>query len=501
MAVLILGAGRVSGPVFEYFHRKGISFSVVSAIQKELNSVKSSYASAQCYNLNLPKDVAQLPSLIALHKVVLQVVDAGIIFLCECGLDPGIDHMLAKQAIQDVKDRGGEVTSFISWCGGLPAPECSNNVLKYKFSWHPKGALKLYQRSAGYLENGKVIHVSGEDVLYKAHPIDLDAILPGIKFEGFPNKFLYRYLSAYGLQSCKNFARGTVRYEGFSNAMLALVQTDLFSDIAVPQLQPDAPDITWREFLSWLARGSYDDKELESVLLSRVGNSHSRLDTLKELGLLSDTKVDKKGTPIDTLCHYLQQKLSYAPGERDMVIMVNELQSEFPRQSDSAHQQQEVTTIQHAGKPSSSALTGYALRYDGSATTTMIVGMIPMKKIVVRVFSLLFLGINQKECNATTHFRCQNGRCIPRRWKCDRYNDCGDASDETGCPTLHPSQCYDVFLTSECALLNSTYPPICLDHVMSYKFCRNFCGHCEGSADDLTWPFRGPLLGLGFLRP
>lgn len=67
--------------------------------------------------------------------------------------------------------------------------------------------------------------------------------------------------------------------------------------------------------------------------------------------------------------------------------------------------------------------------------------------------------------------------------------------------TLHPSQCYDVFLTSECALLNSTYPPICLDHVMSYKFCRNFCGHCEGSADDLTWPFRGPLLGLGFLRP
>lgn len=52
--------------------------------------------------------------------------------------------------------------------------------------------------------------------------------------------------------------------------------------------------------------------------------------------------------------------------------------------------------IQHAGKPSSSALTGYALRYDGSATTTMIVGMIPMKKIVVRVFSLLFLGINQK---------------------------------------------------------------------------------------------------------
>ncbi|XP_025093682.1 alpha-aminoadipic semialdehyde synthase, mitochondrial-like isoform X2 [Pomacea canaliculata] len=280
----------------------------VSAIQKELNAVKSRYASAQCYNLNLPKDVAQLPSLIAQHKVVLdilpagllplvahtclevrcsmvscndvpeeiqelhhRVVDVGITFLCECGLDPGIDHMLAKQAVQDVKDRGGQVTSFTSWCGGLPAPECSNNVLKYKFSWYPKLALQICHQSAGYLENEKVILVSGEDVLYKAHPIDLDAVLPGIKFEGFPNKFLYQYLSAYGLQSCKNFARGTVRYEGFSNAMLALIQTDLFNDIAVPQLQPDAPDITWREFLSWLARGSYDDKELGKCTAFKSG--------------------------------------------------------------------------------------------------------------------------------------------------------------------------------------------------------------------------------------
>ena len=41
--------------------------------------------------------------------------------------------------IDEVKERGGKIKEFISYCGGLPAAECSFGPLHYKFSWFPKG--------------------------------------------------------------------------------------------------------------------------------------------------------------------------------------------------------------------------------------------------------------------------------------------------------------------------------------------------------------------------
>ena len=47
---------------------------------------------------------------------------AGLMFMCEMGLDPGIDHMTANQIIHSIERVASSITSFKSYCGGLIAP-------------------------------------------------------------------------------------------------------------------------------------------------------------------------------------------------------------------------------------------------------------------------------------------------------------------------------------------------------------------------------------------
>lgn len=74
----------------------------------------------------------------------------------EIGLDPGIDHLYAVKMIDEVHAAGGKVLSFLSYCGGLPAPEDSDNPLGYKFSWSSRGVLLALRNSARYWKDGKV---------------------------------------------------------------------------------------------------------------------------------------------------------------------------------------------------------------------------------------------------------------------------------------------------------------------------------------------------------
>lgn len=82
--------------------------------------------------------------------------EAGVTIVNEVGLDPGIDHLLAMECIDEVHETGGKIESYISYCGGLPAPEFSNNPLRYKFSWSPRGVLLNVLGNAKFLQDSKV---------------------------------------------------------------------------------------------------------------------------------------------------------------------------------------------------------------------------------------------------------------------------------------------------------------------------------------------------------
>ncbi|HEX8316602.1 MAG TPA: saccharopine dehydrogenase C-terminal domain-containing protein, partial [Flavisolibacter sp.] len=88
---------------------------------------------------------------------------AGLLFLCEMGLDPGIDHMSAKKMIDDIHAGGGKITSFFSHCGGLVAPESDDNPWHYKISWNPRNIVLAGKSGAVYNWNGSAKHLAYDD--------------------------------------------------------------------------------------------------------------------------------------------------------------------------------------------------------------------------------------------------------------------------------------------------------------------------------------------------
>ena len=218
--VLVLGAGYVSAPVVEYLTRdQSVGVTVAAALKSEADKLAMTHDRTEPVLLDVDERPDILDDLIKSHDVVVsllpwqlhptiagrcianktnmvtasylspglkdqhnEAVAAGVTVVNECGVDPGIDHYLAMECFDDAHMGGGKVESFISFCGGLPAPECSDNPLGYKFSWSPRGALLNMLSGARYLQNGTVVEVEDNGGLIEASvPMDF---LPGFSLEG-----------------------------------------------------------------------------------------------------------------------------------------------------------------------------------------------------------------------------------------------------------------------------------------------------------------------------
>lgn len=240
-----------------------------------------------------------------------EATSKGVTILNEVGLDPGIDHLLALECIQEVRALGGRITSFESFCGGLPAPEFSDNPLRYKFSWSPRGALINTISAAKYRKKGEIIEIEeGGGLMAATKPL---GFLPGFNLEGFPNRDSTIYAKYYGIEDADTVLRGTLRYSGFAKAARALQLLGLLGQEAHPCLHRQGPEITWR-FLICNLLGLNDDNifydNLKSKIVEKTGCGFA-VDVLEELGLLENSGVVKCGTPLDTLTHYLSKKLAF----------------------------------------------------------------------------------------------------------------------------------------------------------------------------------------------
>ncbi|RYD83139.1 MAG: saccharopine dehydrogenase, partial [Sphingobacteriales bacterium] len=225
-----------------------------------------------------------------------------LLFLCEMGLDPGIDHMSAMKIIDDIKSKGGTITSFKSHCGGLIAPESDNNPWHYKISWNPRNVVLAGNAGAVYLEHGEEKTISYEHLFDEANTVKVDELEP---LAYYPNRDSLSYIPVYKLHDAKTFVRTTLRYSSFFAGWNAIVDAGLTND----KHTINAAGLTFKKW--------------SESILPHVNDSNKNL--LEFLGLFEDTAVPSTATSsADILQHLLETKLAMQPTDKDMIVMLHE---------------------------------------------------------------------------------------------------------------------------------------------------------------------------------
>lgn len=370
--VLLAGSGMVTQPLVDYLarHSKGTEITVASNQLQQARQLARQFPSTQAALLDLSSQ-SSVDSLVADHDVVVSLVpaslhpqlaetairhgkhmvtasyispqmqgldsrarEANVTVINEIGLDPGIDHVSAMKIIDEAKAKGSRVRSFISWCGGLTAPEDSGNQLGYKFSWSPRGVLTAGLNPAHYKINGALKEIpSGQLFSNKFGTVPL---FPGFNMEGLANRDSMQYAGIYGLDAAEmdTMFRGTLRFRGYSEIMQCLNQLGWLN------LDPNSKvDVQSGKQMLCQTLGLSEDvgndmvaKQLANKLQTASPSLIRRLMlALSEFNMLStDSQPISAATSLDALSMVLERSLQYQPHERDMVCLFHEFGIEHP---------------------------------------------------------------------------------------------------------------------------------------------------------------------------
>ncbi len=228
-----------------------------------------------------------------------------LLFLCEMGLDPGIDHMSAVQIIHQLKEKGAQINSFISHCGGLVATESDNNPWHYKISWNPQNVVLAGKSGAIYKENNEIKTLDYHQLFNPTKTVDIPE--SGI-WGWYPNRDSLAYAKLYALEQASTFIRTTLRHPDFIYGWKALVDNGFIDHYAY-----DTTHMSYVDFFNRHLKNKNRDTKLENLL--------------QFLGSKNEALINKGVCTSDYILQcIIEEKWALKPTDKDMVLMMHDIQ-------------------------------------------------------------------------------------------------------------------------------------------------------------------------------
>jgi len=263
----------------------------------------------------------------------------GVLLLCEMGLDPGIDHMSAMSLIQRVHSEGGRITAFSSYGSGLPVPYQPHNPLRYVITWNPRNVAMAGSEGAQYMENGRIKIVPYHQVFFHTWPVEVDGMG---ELEAYPNRDSMSYMQTFGLEHVHTMIRGTLRYPGWSETWAQVVRLGLPNEnLRIPNLASRSCREVVEMFLPLnISEARVEQRIARFLHISPTGRI---MENIRWLGLLGNSPNGCNGnTSAAMLADLLVRRLPLGPDGRDVVVIVHEMDVDFP--DDGGREPQRITS-------------------------------------------------------------------------------------------------------------------------------------------------------------
>ena len=239
-----------------------------------------------------------------------QLKAKGILFLCEMGLDPGIDHMSAMQLIHRIKKEGGRIHSFLSHCGGLVAPESDDNPWHYKISWNPRNVVMAGKAGAVYKEKSKVKSQNYDGLFADCSEVFIEGLG---KLAYYPNRDSLSYIPVYALEEADTFIRTTLRHPDFCKGWQLIVQLGLTDEAKMV----NTDGLTIAAFL----QKCFSEKKIRID-----ADDHLLQEQFRFLGLQDESLLNKGiCSYADILQSILERKWILQSDDKDMIVMLHEI--------------------------------------------------------------------------------------------------------------------------------------------------------------------------------
>lgn len=357
--ILILGAGLISRPLVNYLLQKGHFLTVADIDKSKVQLMIGDHANAIAIGLDVQNE-GKLDTLVADHDIIVSLLpntmhllvvhlcieykksmittsyqspgmielkqkieESGIIVLNEMGLDPGLDHMSAKQLIDRVHEQGGKVLEFYSICGALPAPDSVDNPFNYKFTWSPRGVMMASTSNASYLNNNEEVTLDSEFLFHNPFKVNFPEL--GV-LDVYPNRDSLSYIEEYGLKNVKTMMRGTLRLPGWCESLDAMKALGLLDTQNIPM-----DKMSYFNLLERKVGTLYPEYKCQIAKYLKIEETSVAIKSLEWLGYFSNTVIERSiDSPFNVTCDLMFSKMLLKESDMDMVVLRHELLVRYP---------------------------------------------------------------------------------------------------------------------------------------------------------------------------